>query len=63
MHGPLSFAIPSAVRGYAPAVERFGRMPWRDLVAPAVALARAGTAGRLVRDAEDRQRRGGSAAL
>jgi gamma-glutamyltranspeptidase / glutathione hydrolase len=42
MHGPLSFAIPSAVRGYAMAVERFGRTPWRDLVAPAVALARAG---------------------
>ena len=42
MHGPLSFAIPSAVRGYAAAVERFGRMPWRDLVAPAVALARPG---------------------
>jgi gamma-glutamyltranspeptidase/glutathione hydrolase len=40
MHGPLSFAIPSAVRGYALAVERFGRMPWRDLVTPAVALAR-----------------------
>lgn len=42
MHGPLSFAIPSAVRGYALAVERFGRTPWRDLVAPAVALARQG---------------------
>jgi gamma-glutamyltranspeptidase/glutathione hydrolase len=42
IHGPLSFAIPSAVRGYAMAVERFGRTPWRDLVAPAVALARAG---------------------
>src|SRR5882762_7439998 len=42
MHGPLSVAIPSAVRGYAMAVERFGRTPWRDLVAPAVALARAG---------------------
>ena len=63
MHGPLSFAIPSAVRGYALAVERFGRMPWRDLVAPAVALARAGSAGRLVRDAQDRERRRGSAAL
>src|SRR5580704_881126 len=45
MHGPLSFAIPSAVRGYALAVERFGRTPWRDLVAPAVALARAGLPG------------------
>src|SRR5207248_2330191 len=35
MHGPLSFAIPSAVRGYALAVERFGRTPWRDLGAAA----------------------------
>ncbi len=42
MHGPLSVAIPSAVRGYAAAVERFGRTPWRELVAPAVALARQG---------------------
>jgi gamma-glutamyltranspeptidase/glutathione hydrolase len=42
MHGPLSFAIPSAVRGYALAIERFGRMPWRELLAPAVALARKG---------------------
>src|SRR5438552_16028992 len=45
MHGALSFAIPSAVRGYAAAVERFGRTPWRDLVAPAVALARQGLPG------------------
>ena len=45
MHGPLSVAIPSAVRGYAMAVERFGRTPWRDLVGPAVALARAGFRG------------------
>jgi len=42
MHGPLSFAIPSAVRGYALAVERFGRLPWRDLVKAAIGLARAG---------------------
>jgi gamma-glutamyltranspeptidase/glutathione hydrolase len=41
-HGPLSVMVPSAVRGYARAVERFGRLPWRDLVAPAVALAKAG---------------------
>src|SRR6202007_2881803 len=26
MHGPLSFAIPSAVRGYALAIERFRRL-------------------------------------
>jgi gamma-glutamyltranspeptidase/glutathione hydrolase len=42
MHGPKSFAVPSAVRGYAAAIERFGRLPWRDLVAPAVKLAQEG---------------------
>ena len=42
VHGPLSFAVPAAVRGYAAAVERFGRMKWRDLVTPAIALAREG---------------------
>ncbi len=42
MHGPLSFAIPTAVRGYALAIERFGRLPWRELVKPAIALARTG---------------------
>jgi gamma-glutamyltranspeptidase / glutathione hydrolase len=42
MHGPLSFVIPSAVRGYALAVERFGSMPWRDLLSPAIGLARSG---------------------
>jgi len=42
MHGPLSFAIPSAVRGYALAVERFGRLPWRELIQPAIGLARTG---------------------
>ncbi len=42
VHGPLSFAVPSTVRGYAAAVERFGRIPWRDLAAPAAALARQG---------------------
>jgi gamma-glutamyltranspeptidase/glutathione hydrolase len=42
MYGPLSFVVPSAVRGYALALERFGRMPWRELVAPAAVLAKAG---------------------
>jgi gamma-glutamyltranspeptidase/glutathione hydrolase len=42
IHGPLSIMVPSAVRGYARAIERFGRLPWRDLVAPAVALAKEG---------------------
>jgi gamma-glutamyltranspeptidase/glutathione hydrolase len=42
LRGPFSFVIPSAVRGYALAVERFGRMPWRELATPAAALARQG---------------------
>ena len=42
LRGPFSFVIPSAVRGYAVAIERFGRMPWRELVAPAIPLARSG---------------------
>src|SRR5207244_11781673 len=45
MDGPSSFAVPSAVRGYALAAERFGRAPWRGLLAPAVALARPGVPG------------------
>jgi gamma-glutamyltranspeptidase / glutathione hydrolase len=42
LRGPLSFVIPSAVRGYALAVERFGHMPWRELVMAAAVLARQG---------------------
>jgi gamma-glutamyltranspeptidase / glutathione hydrolase len=42
MRGPLSFAIPSAVRGYALATKRFGRLPWRELAAPAARLAHSG---------------------
>ena len=42
IHGPLAFSIPSSVRGYAAAVARYGRMPWRELLAPAAALAREG---------------------
>jgi gamma-glutamyltranspeptidase / glutathione hydrolase len=42
IHGPLAFVIPSAVRGYGLALERFGRMPWRELLAPAIRLARSG---------------------
>jgi gamma-glutamyltranspeptidase/glutathione hydrolase len=42
IRGPLSFVIPSAVRGYGLAIERFGRLPWRELVKPAIQLARSG---------------------
>ncbi|WP_426957164.1 gamma-glutamyltransferase [Muricoccus radiodurans] len=43
IHGPLSFVIPSSVAGYDLLRERFGTgMPVRDLLAPAVALAKRG---------------------
>ncbi len=42
VHGPLSFAIPSAVAGYAHMHGRFGRMPLSAVMAPALALARRG---------------------
>jgi gamma-glutamyltranspeptidase/glutathione hydrolase len=42
IHGPLSFAIPSAVAGYAHMHGRFGVLPLRDVMAPAIALARRG---------------------
>src|SRR5215213_9108806 len=39
MHGPMSVAVPSAVRGYAAAVERFGRPPWRPRICAAMTRA------------------------
>ena len=42
VHGPLSFAIPSATAGYAHMHGRFGKMPLRDIMAPARALAKRG---------------------
>lgn len=45
IHGPLSFAIPSSVAGYATMAERFGSgLPLAELVGPAIALARRGLA-------------------
>ncbi|MGK7870149.1 gamma-glutamyltransferase [Falsiroseomonas sp. E2-1-a20] len=44
IHGPMSFAIPSSVAGYALLHERHGRLPVRDVLAPAVALANRGLA-------------------
>ena len=44
IHGPLSFCVPSAVAGYAHMHGRFGLLPLRDVMAPAVALARRGLA-------------------
>ncbi len=42
VHGPLSCVIPSAVAGYALLHARHGRLPIRDVLAPAVALAKRG---------------------
>ena len=42
IHGPLSFAVPSAAAGYAHLHGRFGALPLRELMAPAIALARRG---------------------
>jgi gamma-glutamyltranspeptidase / glutathione hydrolase len=42
MQGASAVAIPGVVAGMALAHERFGRLPWRDAVAPAVNLAREG---------------------
>jgi gamma-glutamyltranspeptidase/glutathione hydrolase len=40
--GPASVAVPGMLAGLDEASRRFGRLPLRDLVAPAVALARRG---------------------
>jgi gamma-glutamyltranspeptidase / glutathione hydrolase len=37
-----SICVPGAVAGFALAAERFGRLPWATLLAPAIALAEAG---------------------
>jgi len=40
--GYESICVPGAIAGFALAAERFGRLAWRDLVMPALALAEAG---------------------
>ena len=42
IHGPLSFAIPSAPAGYELMHRRWGRLPLAEVIAPAVALAERG---------------------
>jgi gamma-glutamyltranspeptidase/glutathione hydrolase len=42
IQGAAAVAVPGVVAGMALAHQRFGRLPWRELVAPAVALARQG---------------------
>lgn len=42
IHGPLSVVVPSAVAGYAHMHGRFGVLPLREVMAPAIALAKRG---------------------
>jgi gamma-glutamyltranspeptidase/glutathione hydrolase len=42
VHGPLSCVVPSSVAGYALLHARHGRLPIRDVLAPAVAFAKRG---------------------
>jgi len=42
--GPLASAVPGSPAGYVELHRRFGRLPWRRVVAPAIALARDGFA-------------------
>lgn len=41
--GATAVAVPGAVAGMALAHARFGRLPWRDLLAPAIGLAEQGS--------------------
>ena len=42
IHGPLSVAIPSSTAGYAKMHQTWGKLPFADVIAPAIALAKRG---------------------
>jgi gamma-glutamyltranspeptidase / glutathione hydrolase len=42
IHGPLSFAIPSSTAGYAHMHATWGKLPLKEVIAPAIALAKRG---------------------
>jgi len=53
--GPLAAGVPGSPRGLFELHRRYGRLPWREVVAPAVRLAREGfrVSPRLARDLAD----------
>ena len=42
IHGPLSFAVPASVAGYSKMHAMWGKLPFADVLAPAIALAKRG---------------------
>ncbi|NEW95675.1 gamma-glutamyltransferase [Rhodopseudomonas sp. BR0G17] len=44
IHGPAAVAVPGVVAGMEEAHRRYAKLPWRDLVAPSIALADDGLA-------------------
>ena len=44
VHGPLSIAVPGHVEGLGTALEKFGTLPFADVLQPAIALAERGIA-------------------
>ncbi len=42
LYGPLAAGVPGSPAGYFELHRRFGRLPWKQVVAPAIALARDG---------------------
>ena len=45
IHGPLAVAIPSSTAGYAKMHQTWGKLPFADVIAPAIALAKRGLPG------------------
>jgi gamma-glutamyltranspeptidase / glutathione hydrolase len=56
VYGPLSVGVPGFVGGVGTLWERWGRLPWADIVAPARALVEEGLPYTVVRDAIEMKR-------